>query len=151
MNTNYIFVIPNDQTTIIENENHTPDKYDKMYLDHLQNRANKIGLTVNGEKVIFKTNEPIIQVWWTGSGSTNWADHGLPEELCGSAPNATEEECLHRDFMVGSLPYHLIENLKEGETLEVEINGKKTTVAANQLNYRYRRFGKFEEALEKIL
>lgn len=143
---NYIFIVPNPIDVV------KPGSFDETHFLHwLQVKAEKIGLHVNGEKVDFKTNDPIVQIWWTGSGSENWGAHGLPEELCGSAPDATYDECLERDFMIDNLPYRLIKDLKEGDTLSVEINGHVVEVVANQLGYRYKRFGTFEEVLSKLI
>jgi len=102
----------------------------------------------NGEKVAIDNDETVIQIWITNGKepsndtSENWGDHGIPIRL--RADPEKHELALNR------IPLCLIENLKEGESIEVNINGHIVQLTANS-EYRYRRFGPFEDCLKSIL
>jgi len=102
----------------------------------------------NGEKLGIYGDETVVQIWITnskdGSGDTseNWGDHGIPKRL--RADPEKSELALNR------IPLCLIEDLKEDESIEVNINGHIVEMTARQTEYRYRRFGRFEECLKAI-
>lgn len=79
-----------------------------------------------------------IEIWVTGAGSDNWSDHGVPEELGDG-------------HFVTYLPTHVLMHLNEGDELILQINGHEVVLTANQLNYRYRNFGTFGEALRAAI
>ena len=123
--------------------------------------------------------EYLVQIWATGSGSDNWGCHGnmeltkflFPEQQSfQKALEALEElrksrilsedeyeekleeaEKLLSKFRFPSyLPLKVMENLKEGKSIRLTINGKTIELTAKQLAYRYRSFGPFQEVVRDI-
>ena len=122
--------------------------------------------------------EYLVQIWATGSGSDNWSSHGnmelckflFPEQSFQKALEALEElknsrvlsedeyeekleeaeKLLPRFRFPLYLPLKVMENLKEGESIRLTINGKKIELVAKQLAYRYRRFGSFQEVIQSV-
>lgn len=79
--------------------------------------------------------DQMVQVWTTGCGSENWANHGAPRG----------------GNFIHALPLRLIEHLKEGDTMSVSFFDKTLEITAAQLKYRYRKFGRFEDTLQRLL
>ena len=122
--------------------------------------------------------EYLVQVWATGSGSDNWGCHGnmelnkflFPEQSFQNALKALEElknsrilsedeyeekleeaEKLLPKFRFPSyLPLKVMENVKEGKSICLTINGKKIVLTAKQLAYRYRNFGSFQAVIQRV-
>jgi hypothetical protein len=122
--------------------------------------------------------EYLVQIWATGSGSDNWGCHGnmelnkflFPEQSFQNALKALEElknsrilsedeyeekleeaEKLLPKFRFPSyLPLKVMENVKEGESICLTINGKKIELVAKQLAYRYRGFGSFQAVIQRV-
>ena len=123
--------------------------------------------------------EYLVQIWATGSGSDNWQCHGnmelckflFPEqsfqnafkaleELRNSYNNLSEDEyeekleeiekLLPKFRFPSYLPLKVLENLKEGESIRLSVNGKEVELVAKQLTYRYRRSGSFQEVIQNI-
>jgi hypothetical protein len=91
-------------------------------------------------------NEHVIQCWFTDRNyeelksnhmptSENWANHGHP--LLGIDPGEWVEV----------MPLSKLKGLKEGDTLDIKFHGFDISLRATQLQYRYRRFGKFEDVV----
>ena len=123
--------------------------------------------------------EYLVQIWVTGSGSDNWGCHGnmelnkflFPEqESFQAAVKALEElkksrilsedeyeekleeaEKLLSKFRFPSyLPLKVMENVKEGESIRLTINGKVIELVAKQLAYRYKSFGSFQAVVQSV-
>ena len=123
--------------------------------------------------------EYLVQIWATGSGSDNWGCHGnmqlckflFPEQSFQDAFKALEElrnshnnlskdeyeekleevkKLLPKFRFPPYLPLKVLENLNEGESIRLTINGKTIELVAKQLDYRYRRFGSFQEVIQDI-
>ena len=78
--------------------------------------------------------EDLVQLWWSSEDSDNVTAHR-------GAGHAIVSEYV---------PVSWIADLKEGESKELQFKGGTVTVVANQLDYRYRSFGKFEEVLARV-
>ena len=48
------------------------------------------------------------------------------------------------------LPLKVLENLNEGESIRLTINGKVIELIAKQLAYRYRGFGSFQAVIQRV-
>ena len=80
-------------------------------------------------------SEPVVQIWTTNFESDNWADHG-PDERTG----------LER--WPSFFPARWFKGFKEGyKKCLLLANGQELVLECNQLDHRYARFGRFEEAL----
>lgn len=82
-------------------------------------------------------NLPVVEIWVTGENSDNWGCHGFSNHEVGWFPYA--------------LPVSLLENLKEGDTISIKLDGEEFHLTAEQLSFRYRSFGPFEDVLEGLL
>ena len=122
--------------------------------------------------------EYLVQIWVTGNGSDNWNCHGnmelnkflFPEQSFQAALEALEvlknsrilsedeyeekleeaEKLLPRFRFPAYLPLKVLENLNEGESIRLTINGKTIELTAKQLAYRYRNFGSFQVVIQKV-
>lgn len=117
---------------------------------------------MNG-KMFDPQDDKLVQLWWVGMGSENLCDHGAHCEVDGF-------EYRFRPDNIQRLPKSFFMGLAEGDTFELKIparfvgyrkdaNGTETrgtnaiinaTVKLNQGDYRYRRFGSFEEVVESV-
>lgn len=80
-----------------------------------------------------------IQIWVCNNESENWSCHGLPEYLAES------------ENFLDYIPFRLLKGLKEGDVLTFDMLGKHIAIQANQLKFRYKRFGTFEKVLFSVL
>lgn len=107
-----------------------------------------------------------VQIWGVESGALE--DESLCENLwCHFLRVDDEEGKWYCRFDKEFLPYSILKNWKEGESYEFRIpatldaRGKENdatkevvfdcTITPKQLEYRYCRFGTFEEVLEKVV
>lgn len=91
-----------------------------------------------------------VQVWVLSEslGLENATDHGLDRETCEILGlDANESNC----YAPGYLPYSLISELEEGDSIALTTNNNTNIVIEfRQKPYRYGRFGRFEEVLEYL-
>jgi hypothetical protein len=132
-----MFIIPNSVSTI---DDYLLPSFQKRMVDLC-----KINELVENPK------EKIVQIWLTNDNSDNINDHGI--KIDGKQYYVT----------CGNIPYTLIKNVKEGETVAVKFFGYDNSeekpakvvfeiqLTAKQLDYRYRRFGSFEETLNMLV
>ena len=132
MKTANLFVVPNSARTL---ESNMPTQ---MVWDRHNSLCDSLGMP---EEFRLQSNDAAIEIWATGLGSDNWSDHGLPTTICGD----------RRQLFVTHLPHRLLKGLKEGDKLNVQILGQEVSLICNQRNFRYRRFGNFEDALDKAM
>jgi len=87
----------------------------------------------------------LVEVWYTSPDCGNWTDHvwDLHPEFTGGREDGGVSS-------PGRLPEHVLWGVKEGDEIVLNFSGKELRLTAKQLNYRYRRFGKFEEVFEKL-
>ncbi len=139
------FVVPNSMITA--NDLYNPE----TRIPWLEELAR-----INNVKVADMANEPLVELWFTDKeslGSENLCDHGFTAEVNG-------EEC----FFVPSityLPVSFFKDLKEGDKIHFTVPienpavGIKAslvmTVELNQRDFRYRRFGDFQDVLGSLL
>lgn len=132
-----MFIIPNSISTI-DNERMLSFKKKMRELCKLN------GLNNNDE-------EMLVQVWITNDKSDNIDDHGI-------IINGKQYYVI-----CSNIPYTLIKNVKEGENITVKFFGYdhsgeeavkvvfEMQLTAKQLDYRYKRFGSFEETLKRLV
>lgn len=108
----------------------------------------------------FDENDPLVQVWICSDDldTENLCRHGATVEIEG------EDYFLEYPEISEYIPLSIIKDLKEGETATfgytniatINNNDKNIkvdlmlNVKANQLDYRYSRFGTFESVLSKV-
>lgn len=125
-----IFIVPNSLPAIGEYPEQTEDLlaiYD----------GNTI---IRGENVMPKHGELFVQVWVTGSGSSDWSDHYAP----GFPRN---ERVCFPDY----LPVASLEGLREGDSFEMTFLGKNYRLTCRQQKYRYWEHGPFQTILKKLV
>lgn len=102
--------------------------------------------------------DKFVQLWWVGCNSDNMQDHGFTIEVDGQKYRFGYEMCLEL------VPVKFFKGHKEGEILPLTISLKPRhdegeevptfnvtfNLKLNQLDYRYRRFGRFEEVLKLL-
>lgn len=129
-----IFIIPNsNQKVTAKNEN-------EFWVKMRREEANEMGLSGNLDE--------FAQIWICDEENDNLTSHmpeGIRKELYGKG----YEEFGFNKCIPGFIPYDAIKNLNEGDKITLTFpTGVQVELTACQLNYRYRRFGKFEEARE---
>lgn len=93
----------------------------------------------------------MVQVWVTGSGSQNWADHGTPwakEKM--EFDEAETDKDKNEFYFTSWLPISLFEGKKEGDFFMLEGPEKSLVLELHQKGYRYEKFGPFEKVLEDV-
>jgi len=113
---------------------------------------NNLGMTA-------KEDEPLLQVWIHGDGADNNTDHGWTNhqlDLLGLPYDAEntgkKHDAVGRIHAPSCLPLNVFENAKEGEVRTFKApNGCIVKLKFEQLPYRYRAFGKFEEITNNLL
>lgn len=118
---------------------------------------------IEGYKKICKDNgiewdpkEKFVQLWFHSKEleSDNLVRHGFIVTIDGQKHHVD----IDSDFE--DLPLQLVQNLKEGDVLDLHINDVKVAnkivdftlhVKAQQLGYRYQSFGTFEETLQQVI
>lgn len=101
------------------------------------------------------TSDKLVQLWFVGMGSENLVDHATMAEdengneyvLCADIERLPEAVFRgHKEGDVIEVPLPATCKGKSGN-IEVVINAK---IKLNQRDYRYRRFGNFEEVLAQV-
>ena len=92
-----------------------------------------------------KPGDKFVEVWAASPDdeNSNWSAHWWEfQKMTG----------LENDRFPLYLPYKFLKNLEEGDTLELRRNdGVTFKITANQLSYRYRRFGRFEKVVNQLV
>ena len=140
-----VFVIPNRVSSI--------DKelfMDFQKLAHVDQMCAMNGTSLN------KTDH-LVQIWWTSQDCDNWEDHHPRIKFDGS----------DWEFRMATydLPYEVVHDWKEGEAVSLKMPVKLYSIdnpaitreitadleiIPVQLEYRYKRFGKFEQAADAV-
>jgi hypothetical protein len=96
------------------------------------------GLLTENEKDQLKLqdNDMMVEIWTTSKESDNWNRHGHPR--------------LKENKFPGYLPYRLLKDKKEGDTLTLSMHGKSFVLRLVQSQYRYSPYGKFEDILRDL-
>lgn len=99
-----------------------------------------------------ESGEKLVQIWSCGCDSDNWSDHHLPYEIR-ELLGFNEDDGFVRFHDL--LPVSWFTGKKEGDIVTVNFTKNDVTVTVNfklsQLDYRYRRFGKFEEVFNDLM
>lgn len=155
MNENY-------NVTIDENGNYhiemaadifiVPNRYCKISdYDHLNSRKNFFYQVGKLNNVPIDSNTKLIQTWVCSELSDNFSDHYPHIKYDGKKISVR--------ILSDMVPYEMLKDKKEGDIFKYtypittdyedeEIKGVvELTLKCNQYDYRYRRFGNFEEAL----
>lgn len=133
------FIIPNPSMTEAEvsHDGKFPEMWDR-FLNRAIDEWKRFGINVSDER-------KFIEIWASNSQVDNFADHHRKfAEMTGGT------KALHktRDSFPKYFPFSLIKGLKEGQKLTItRDDGLKVTLKADQSNYRYRTFGKFEDVI----
>lgn len=90
----------------------------------------------------------MVQIWTTNEAEDNWCDHGDPY-------GREFETGLKSHLFPGEFPREFFQDNQEGDLIVLDMedeNGEHhyQECVLRQLGYRYERFGRFEEVLEKI-
>ena len=100
----------------------------------------------------------VIQVWVTSKTCDNWCDQYMGFQSCCGIEPEEEKERITRDhrlmgYFPKFFPVKLFENKKEGDILTLYCKELDITILleCNQLDHRYRKFGRFEEVYEKLV
>lgn len=130
------------------------------FMSMAETRKNEMEQLCKANGLVFDPEDPLVQIWVTNDDVENFQDHH-PRFIMGGK--------VYEYNLQTRLPYSILKNIKEGETfditipvkgrpvdldedtkspVETEINFKLT---AKQTEYRYRRFGKFEECLRMVI
>ena len=124
-----VFIIPNTIGTFKKEEH-----------NHLNAKLARWGFSER-----FKEGDTIIQIWIASDASDNWADHGAPQEIFNLL------EPTGKNYFPQYFPASIFQNKKEGETVDLMLEGvHQLTLTCNQLNYRYKNFGNFEDAYNYV-
>ena len=125
-----VFIIPNINDKFSE----CPD----FSKGSIQRRLDSLGLGIK-----FEDNDTMVETWCCNKESDNWHCHGLKLER-----GAT--------LSVGSFPTYfparIFKGKKEGDTVTIHstVLNVDIELTLNQLAYRYKRFGPFEEVLAYV-
>lgn len=112
-------------------------------------------------------HDKVVQVWFVSKYNEDLKNDYLKEDNLESdnlGDHGFRIDGKHYDFRYSYLPYPLIKDMKEGDTmdLEMEVVSKdedknhiydtiKLHITFDQHSYRYRRFGNFENALRRVV
>ena len=97
--------------------------------------------------------EIFIEVWSTtpGDPNSNWVDGGFDngdeEKLSSNWPVV---DGVGDKRMLKLFPYSLLKDKKEGDIIKFSFEDVEFELTCNQLDYRYHKYGKFEEILERV-
>lgn len=92
-----------------------------------------------------KDEQEFIQLWYHSDDSENWQDHGIPEDL------VPKEKKGEKFYMPSYLPLEMVKDMKEGDKIILNVLGTDVEFTAQQLGYRYCRFGKFENVMSELI
>jgi hypothetical protein len=142
-----VFIIPNGLVTL---DDFFAGKVARS--EFIRNATVRDGITtIHGS-----SSDLLVQLWWTSEhdlGSDNLARHGF------HFPDGGEEQYFSNDHLE-YLPISMFAGHKEGDVLDFSFEWFEKDGTAinlqlhttlNQLNYRYRSFGGFDELLEKLV
>lgn len=124
-----MFIIPNSIRT---------EKCKREYENYFWNDVDKKLRHYFGDEVadLGKGERRLVQVWIVSKESKNWADSGCP---------------IDNGYFPGNFPDWMLEDVKEGDSIDLPLRtGDVLVLTARQLNYRYSRFGSFEDVFKDL-
>lgn len=132
---------------------------DFMLKEHREPKYKRM-LELSGIEKCNLDEQPMVQMWYVGVQelhSDNLADHGFRIIDNGTRYSFTMNG-------LNYLPYCFLKDKKEGDIIKVTFPIKlytddeseanwtlEATIKLNQTDYRYRRFGRFEDVLERLV
>ena len=113
-------------------------------------------------------NDKVVQVWFVSKYNEDLGNDYLKEDNLGSGDMSSHGfrmDGKHYDFRYSYLPYPLIKDVKEGDTMDLEFEVETRDIDDNictsdtiklhitfyQHFYRYRSFGNFEDVVRKVV
>lgn len=139
MSTAYIFIVPNKRSAIDFKSTDKLAEYNNAGIQRINKQYANLGAD---PKFQFIDGDIPVQVWIHDERSDNWQDHRLPAEL------RTDDG---GKYAPSYIPARLLVGVKEGDSFEMIFNGHSVIVTANQLDYRYGRFGSFESVVAQMM
>ena len=133
--TAYIFIVPNKCSVIDFESTDKLAEYNNAAIQRINKQYANLGAD---PKFQFVDGDIPVQVWIHDECSDNWQDHKLPAKL------RTDDG---GKYAPSYIPARLLMGVKEGDSFEMIFNGHTVVVTANQLDYRYGRFGSFESVV----
>lgn len=145
------FIIPNSAGYV---HKFLLESYQKRYKAYMTDICKQCG------KEFDPKTDKIVQIWFTSKElkSDNLEAHGF------------EYKGEYFTFRYGYLPYPVLKDLKEGDSIDLNLEATEDTwrrddddicvkriivvpmhITFKQLEYRYRNFGTFEECLERVV
>jgi hypothetical protein len=141
-----MFIVPNGLVSVGEDmlPSHKEGKFSLYHA--LQSRRLESDMEFYGLDEI-SLDDWLVQVWFLDpkqenpvGGHSNLNDHGY----------FLADDCVLYKFP-SYIPLSLIKRLKEGDKFEFEGSHGKFTVTVSQSKWRYRRYGQFEEVLDRLI
>lgn len=146
-----VFIIPNKGGLV---SNWLGESTQKKLIRDINAIAELNGFEFDPEK------DPLVQLWFCGMDCDNLIDHYCHVE------DEDGNRYMFRANNLSHLPVSIFKDHQEGDTIElsfpasIEARGDegqakeitvKTHVTLKQLDYRYSRFGRFEEVLKQVV
>ena len=145
-----MFIIPNE--TGLKNE-FEPTYWSGLLRERLARLAG----------IELKDDDEMVQVWIVSEKCNNWSDtfggfqlvignHQWQEDGDGDVRSKRKNAHVV-GYFPNYIPKRLLEDKKEGDIVELtcpEYGGIKIELTCKQIGYRYSRFGKFEEVLQRV-
>lgn len=105
-----------------------------------------------------------VECWFCNKDHDNWRDHGVGSLEEGNELSSKEERLEPWRLSTSWVPSWIFDGHKEGDVVTfcmpvnrrdysrgvTELSTIKVSMRLNQSNYRYKRFGKFEEVLARV-
>ena len=127
-----IFIVPNINGKVTSTD---------LSLAHWNRRLETWGLPQ------FQPGDIPIQVWVASEDEDNWCDHGCPDWVADIIAGEDRNKRIH---FPAYLPSYLLAGIEEGEIIKLDIKGGTLRLKAAQKEFRYARFGRFEEAFHRV-
>ena len=141
-----LFIIPNQAMTkdnLVLRPGEKPE--DSLWFRLAKERAEELGETFDIDR------DAEVQIWVTDDNNDNLTSH-MPDEIRKELFGKTFNNFGYNKCFTGFVPARLLEGKKEGDHVTFTFpTGVQVECELCQLGYRYRRWGKFEDALDSVL
>lgn len=151
-----IFVVPN--TAIIACKDPSFEPNESLGISPNQDILDGLKEMARLNHKTFDAHDPLVQVWYMDEDNSDMKDHPVEIGLNG-------ETYRMRFRTADYIPYSYLKDMREGKTLWLKIpvtliNKKDDSelkavwsaeLIAKQLEYRYRRHGRFEDVLDSVV
>ena len=148
-----VFIVPN----ALGNLSNMPESDAKRRADMLK----KIYTSNGGTIINADPSKPLVDLWWSSEDLKS-------ENLCDHGANIPGLDIHLQPTLIGYLPVNLFTGMTDGDTVNITVPGYELpevsaaqlginsvdlhiTAHLNQMNYRYRTFGKFGNCLACLL